>query len=80
LKVEYLFVCLAARQPAEAAFLIGATAMPNGTATAFTRMPHALLESIASEAVKEDRSMSGVLRVLVKEALQARGAYPKDAK
>jgi hypothetical protein len=46
--------------------------MPNGTATCFTRMPHDLVESIAHCAAKEDRSMSSILRVLVREALEAR--------
>jgi hypothetical protein len=50
--------------------------MPNGTATCFTRMPHDLVESIAHCAAKEDRSMSSILRVLVREALEARGANP----
>ena len=53
--------------------------MPNGTATCFTRMPHDLVESIAHCAAKEDRSMSSILQVQVREALEARGAYPPKA-
>jgi hypothetical protein len=52
--------------------------MANGTVTAFTRMDDSLLEAVASVAAKEDRNMSGALRTLVREALQARGVPLKS--
>jgi hypothetical protein len=41
------------------------------------RADDALLEGVATVARTEDRNMSGALRLLVREALQARRAYPE---
>jgi hypothetical protein len=54
-------------------------AMAKGTVTAFTRLDDSILEAVASVAQREDRNMSGALRLLVHEALSARGIPVKSA-
>jgi hypothetical protein len=53
--------------------------MAKGTVTAFTRLDDSILEAVASVAQREDRNMSGALRLLVREALSARGIPVKSA-
>jgi hypothetical protein len=44
----------------------------------FVRMDDVLLEGVASVARTEDRNMSGTIRLLVREGLQARRALPSQ--
>jgi hypothetical protein len=44
----------------------------------FVRMDDSLLEGVARVAQVEDRNLSGAIRILVKEGLQARGVLPSQ--
>jgi hypothetical protein len=61
------------------AFLIWSRTMAAPkTMTAFCRMPDTLLEGVAAVARDTDRNLSSTLRLLVREALQARSALPRN--